>query len=302
MAYSVAITCLTITALMVDVTSLSSHPLVRRQPRIPQMHDRSEEEAKPHYVVESAQAEEETSDAESWRFGVPHVFASGVGSLPPKCAADASDQDPYWNEMVNVVADHIECKYRKPCDKKTSNLDRLNSIRGVLGKAKTLLDGLNIEYSIYAGSAIGQERCGDVLPWDADCDIVVWERDVEKISTGDLDHQYTVKQKSTFIPRAVEDKATGFYCDVFAMRHNSVTNEVEMPWPWGVSRCKDAYAYAGEQIHKCWRVPYDIVAPFVPCTLNGVQQTCMHNQLAFLQYMYGSGVGSPNVATKRKML
>jgi len=132
MAYSVAITCLTITALMVDVTSLSSHPLVRRQPRIPQMHDRSEEEAKPHYVgelaqveeetsdavVESAQAEEETSDAESWRFGVPHVFASGVGSLPPKCAADASDQDPYWNEMVNVVADHIECKYRKPCDKK----------------------------------------------------------------------------------------------------------------------------------------------------------------------------------------
>jgi drug/metabolite transporter (DMT)-like permease len=196
---------------------------------------------------------------------------------------------------------HTICDYRHPCDKQGTNLERLNSIRGLLGRTKTLLDDLQIEYAIYGGSAIGQERCGDVLPWDKDCDVVVWEEDVHKITEGDLDSQYTVMHKSFEnygVPYAVADKKTGFYCDIFFMKSNAETHHVEFAWPWGRDVCNDmstSWPFSAD-IKRCNRYPAHIVAPFAPCTLNGVQHTCMKDQLAYLNLEYGPGVTKPNLA------
>jgi len=138
----------------------------------------------------------------------------------------------------------------------------------------------------------------DLLPWDVDCDLAVWEEDVHKIAEGDLDSQYRVHNKSLFIAKAVTDKTTGFYCDIFSMKYNSDTQQVEMPWPWGTETCPEqSLPFEGQTCKKCWKHPYHTVAPFATCTFNGVQHTCMKNQLAFLNVMYASNVAMPDVDT-----
>jgi len=250
---------------------------------------------------------EDDVDAKAWKFGQPLHLASGTKVLPPKCPKDVPESGAYFKALVSPHH-HVDCDYRHPCSKQGTNLERLNSIRGVLGRMKTLLDGLNVQYAIYAGSAIGQERCEDVLPWDSDCDVAVWEHDIPKIVRRDLDSQYKVRYKSAFIPRTLVDKRTGFYCDIFPMKKKGST--VEFPWPYANSMCpgQAAQFHASTRyksylekkykasVNKCYKAPYHTVAPFVPCTLNGVQHTCMKDQLAFLKSRYGNGVLYPNVS------
>jgi len=241
--------------------------------------------------------EEDLDDAKAWKFGRPvHYLASGAQWLPPKCPKDVPASSPWFTELVTPHG-HVDCEFRSPCNKQGTNLERLNSIRGVLGRMKTLLNGLNINYAIYAGSAIGQERCEDVLPWDGDCDVAVWEEDIPRIATGHLDSQYVVKTKGIFIPRTLADKRTGFYCDIFPLKNKGAF--VETPWPWGNAVCPGQamrWVKSPTPVKKCYRAPYNIVAPFVPCTLNGVQHTCMKDQLGFLKLRYGAGVLHPNVS------
>jgi len=240
--------------------------------------------------------EEDIDDAIAWKTGQPLNLASRTKLLPPKCPSDVSETGPYFQELVAPYG-HVDCDYRQPCSKKGTNLARLNSIRGVLGRIKTLMNGIGVGYVIHAGSAIGQQRCGDVLPWDTDCDIAVWENDIPRIAIRDLDAQYVVRQKSLFIPRTVVDKRTGFYCDIFPMKNKGTM--VEFPWPWGNRFCKGQAVpmRGGGTTPRCWQAPYTMVAPFRPCTLNGVQHTCMKDQLGFLTYMYGGGVLGPNRTT-----
>lgn len=244
-----------------------------------------------------------TDDAEAWRFGQPQSFGNASsGVLPPKCPADVSENGPYFQEYVYPDEIHTICDYRHPCNKQGTNLERLNSIRGLLARTKTLLNGLGVEYAIYGGSAIGQQRCGDVLPWDVDCDVVVWEKDVHKISAGDLDHQYTVIHKAYEnygVPFVVADKTTGFYCDIFFMKYNPDNHHVGFAWPWGEHVCYDmdaGYPHS-QELKRCNLYPAEVVFPFVPCVLNGVQHTCMKDQLGYLKHEYGEGVTEPNVTT-----
>jgi len=244
--------------------------------------------------------EEDRDDAEAWKNGQPHSFASDIP--PPKCPADVSETSPYMTEMVLPNTVHTICDYRTPCDRKGTNLERLKSIRGLLAQTKKHLNAIGVPYAIYGGSAIGQERCRDVLPWDNDCDVVVWMDDVHKIQAGDLEWPYTMMKKegNYAVPYVVADKSTGFYCDIFYMQYEAHTGQVGMAWPWGSDVCygmSNEWPFSDEQ-KKCDKFPVGVVTPFVPCMLNGISHPCLQNQPAYLEQQYGAGWAFPNVTTQ----
>lgn len=249
--------------------------------------------------------QEDIDDAQFWKTGKPPTFSElGGYHLPPKCPSDHSENSAYFQEMVYPNKVHTICDYRQPCNKKGTNLERLKSIRGLLAATKSLLDGNQVPYALYQGSAIGQHRCGDVLPWDADCDVVVWMEDAHKIPPGDLAWPYTVRhnKQNSAIPFVVADKTTGFYCDIFFM--HKVGNNVGMAWPWSPRTCSvdwaksTSYPFNHETKH-CHYHDADLVTPFVPCYLNGIQHMCFKDQAAYLTEYYGPSVLTvPNVSTE----
>jgi len=255
--------------------------------------------------------EEDHEDSQAWRSGQPLAYSFSNRSLPhgagyvmpPKCPADVSETSPYMTENVLPNKYHTICNYRQPCDRRGTNLERLQSIRGLLQQTKKLLNGLAVPYAVYGGSAIGQQRCGDVLPWDSDCDVIVWEHDAHKITAGDIDSKYTVlhTQGNSAIPFVVADKTTGFYCDIFFMKQDPELPTANMAWPWGASYCHDMSTQwpFNNELKKCDKFPMDVVSPFVPCFLNGIEHTCFNDQAGFLELKFGSAVlDSPNVTTQ----
>jgi len=245
---------------------------------------------------------EHSEDAQTWKLGQPQSLVSRV--LPPKCPSEVSEDSPYMQEYVLPNKIHTICKYRQPCDKVGTNLERLQSIRGLLKATKKELNKRGVSYALYGGSAIGQQRCEDVLPWDADCDVVVWMHDVHKIVGGDIDgpngrHSMMKTDGNSAIPYVVADKKTGFYCDVFFMDYDEVSQQVDIAWPWGTYSCPnmDTTWPFNSEPKRCNKFPRDTIHPFKPCVLDGVTHNCLANQPAYLAQEYGGDVTQPNVST-----
>lgn len=236
-----------------------------------------------------------------------------VGNVaPPVCPNDVSEKSAYMTEVVNNDEAYTICEWRKPCNRPGTNLERVSSIRGLLKRTKQLMDDIKVPYALYGGSALGQERCKDVLPHDVDCDVIVWMKDVEKIRAGDLDSRYTVMHRddsehkargqNPSIPFLVVDKDTGFYCDIFFMDLHPGTTEpfVAFAWDRGAHLCpwmSMSYPFS-EGYKRCDLMPAEIVQPLVPCVLDGVEHTCFHHQDAYVALEYGqNAVDKPNVQT-----
>lgn len=227
----------------------------------------------------------------------------GTGeSLPPKCPADESENSPYMVSQDVPDYGHLVKKYYSP----VTNLERINSIRGLLDQTRRHLDQLHVPYALYGGSALGQRRCRDVLPWDADCDVIVWNKDVHKFHQRDfhLDSRYAMLKGNKFIPFTMVDKTTGLYCDVFIMNHDEKTQKVWSPWPWGNKDCSwtgDPF-WRGQRLMRwdgsCYAFDAAIVTPFAPCVLHGTSHTCFKNQEAYLENFYGTSWMQPNVSTQ----
>lgn len=228
-------------------------------------------------------------------------------TLPPKCPAHVSENSPFWFEPAISDGVHIVKEYYRP----VTNLERLNSIRGLLVRTKQHFNELGVPYLLYAGSALGQQRCKDVLPWDVDCDVIIWSVDVPKISPRHFDSQYVLSDKrglgatsssTSYIPFSMVDKTTGLYCDVFTIYHDQQTQQVWSPWPWGNSYCShlvtESYFSNPTWNGKCYKYNAAILSPSVPCVLHGTTYDCYQNQPAYLAEFYGPSWSVPNVSTQ----
>lgn len=233
------------------------------------------------------------------------------GAYPPVCPADVSEKSNYftqteWPDQTHTVCRMADCYTPKP------RIERLQSLRGLLKITKKLLNDKKVPYALYSGSAIGQERCRDVLPHDTDCDVAIWQEDAHKISEGDLDSQYTVMHTREFassphhggagpyaIPFVVVDRKTGLYCDIFFMTTKPSTDRVGIAWPLATDVCPGQewpakYPFP-DGVKKCNLFPKSAIVPFVPCVLDGVEHQCFADQKTYLKLEYGPDVMTPNV-------
>lgn len=148
------------------------------------------------------------------RFAKRDVSQTKRGDKPPLCFADLPPGSHWPSQIAPNDHGHHVLEYVKAS---ITNLQRLQSIRGVLAAAKEMLDDLHIQHFLVFGTALGQERCQDVIPWDVDCDIAVATADLQKLKEGRIrtNPRYELQTKNIVTPFGLVDTHTGHFCDIW---------------------------------------------------------------------------------------
>lgn len=248
---------------------------------------------------------------------------SGVGMRfnstadgPTYCPHHIPVDAPYWQETEQyhqTNPGYIKCQYSDDCRRPTTNADRVNSIRRALAGTKALFNTLEVEHVLYGGSLIGQHRCGDVLPWDVDCDVLVSSKSIQRIyaevygktldfrsfqrgeTTADLANfgapGIALATKSGCTPFEVVDTHNGFFCDVFVS--DWVDSALYTPWWEGPRNCDGVFPECPGG-HTCYAYPSDVVDPVVSCGVAGSYMSCPARTPSFLEITYGPSFNVPN--------
>jgi len=137
------------------------------------------------------------------------------GKLPPMCFSDLDESDTLWSNMAaGHDSGHRVAEFAL---RNLTNLERFHAIRAVLAATKSMFDSMGIESFLVFGTALGQARCADVIPWDVDCDVAIAMKDVEQLQAGALisDPRYELQVKNKVTPFGLVDTHTGYFCDIF---------------------------------------------------------------------------------------
>jgi len=233
------------------------------------------------------------------RFWQTGEVGHSQGTVPPKCPGDLNASASYWSETADIHDHRAECQSGEGCQTLT-NLERMVAVRGALHATKTLLNNRSVPYVLYAGSALGQSRCNDVLPWDSDCDVAVAKEDLAKLTAGELASHpgYELRVKSACIPFSVIDLKTGLYCDIFQVDLEADGGRsVALNWAYAESSCPQFPEWNGHPA-KCEVYPTGSFFPAVDCELHGASFKCANAQDANLAVKYGASWQTPDVSTR----
>jgi hypothetical protein len=255
----------------------------------------------------------------------------GAKILPPACAADVPDDDPYWNQMDSYVVKQAfpggtynvtynECRYSDGCKKQFTNRERVQSMRATVHATKQLMVKHSMQHLLFGGVAIGAYRCGDVLPWDVDTDVVVQQAQLPRLlkllvkdsnGTGWYGHGKSLDLASEGLPGfvlmekfpgcmplVVVDKSTGFFTDVFTMLPMS-NGEVFTPY-WSGRACDTQELFSGCSWGKCTASKAAVMLPPTEagCAIYGVKQFCASNLKGWLLAHFGPGMVKPDRAVR----
>lgn len=239
------------------------------------------------------------------------------------CCHHVSEDDAYWQETEQwhiTNPGYIKCQYSDGCNRKVTNGMRVKSIRRALHGAQQLFHNLNVQSMLYGGSAIGQYRCGDVIPWDVDCDILVGQAHIDlihkKVFNKEMDFDNWVKgetsvdlahlgapgivlvKKNPCAPFEIVDTKEGFFCDVFTAKWQ--TSELYTPWWSAPHTCGGMFegcdkAGGGQ---RCYKFAQNTVYPTASCTMSGSAQNCAPDMPSYLRTLYGNGWHTPNRTLK----
>merc|ERR1719375_2609199 len=170
------------------------------------------------------------------------VLAANSTAFSPYCPYQIPMDAGYWQETEDygsTAKGYLKCNVAEHrCQKPVTNADRVDSIRRALKGTSKLLASLRVPSILYGGSALGMYRCGDVLPWDVDCDVLVDAGDLGAIHEAAFGeplnwesfHQgpqvsqelrglgvpgIVLAKKNPCAPFEVVDQKTGFFCDLF---------------------------------------------------------------------------------------
>lgn len=232
----------------------------------------------------------------------------------PACAHHLPARHPYWRQQ-----DHYGFKRNFKCMKdgcpQITNADRVNSLRRLLSVTDKLMKFFHADYFLYAGTAVGQQRCGDVLPWDKDNDILVPRTHLLRIQKAVFGEKWVSTPRGRHVPGKmgyntespdlrrwglppgyklirysecimfkILDTKTGFLTDVFPLDIGA--RKVVTPWPGGPHHCQ-SWPHCSTGCYGWWRAT---VFPLRPCKMSSVWMQCSRNQPRFLVSKYGQKV------------
>lgn len=249
--------------------------------------------------------------------------------LPPACPGDIPASDPYWSQSDSYTIEkdgqkiiYNDCRYSNGCTKQFMNWQRFTSIRSTLWVTKSFLERMNVQYVLYGGSAIGAYRCGDVLPWDVDGDVLIRQEEVPRLlalikskTTGlgtgwmGVGHAmdlaafgmagFSIMEKFPgCMPFVIVDRSTGFFVDVFPMRPDG--EHVHMPWWHGKADCDVAAEFPPcNNGGKCNSFVKEDILPPSTCHLGTEHNfSCPARLEPWLTGIFGQEVDKPNVIVR----
>jgi drug/metabolite transporter (DMT)-like permease len=249
----------------------------------------------------------------------------------PTCASTVPANDPYWSQVDSYwVCNHKHactpynvCRYSNNCQKTFTNLERVMSIRRTIQAAHQFLTTFGVSYMLFGGTVIGAYRCKDVLPWDLDSDVAIWNDDFPKLlsllskapyAAGHRNEGryidlaahglpgFTLMEKYTgCMPLILVDQSTGFFTDMFPMRPDTTDpSKMMSPWQAGKVSCDANALFPGCQHSRCDTWSYSVTLPTSQCQIYTHWLNCAHNLQGFLYEYYGPSVDTPDRPTRIK--
>jgi len=220
---------------------------------------------------------------------------------PPNCIHEAKESE-YFREAVTLGGDHVDCAFGGLCGKTIRNDERIDYIRNVMSTTKKMLSDAGLmDWSLDMGTLLGAQRCGDMLPWDEDCDIFVSEEGIKTLFnkffstynytyplrriSAKLDDRYVLVVKGHCIPLEVVDSHSGFYCDLFM--NTKVSGRIERQWPYAPAQ-KDislTKPYYCSEKGFVWSL--STLYPTKICDFAGEKYRCVNNPDSYLTTVYG---------------
>jgi hypothetical protein len=241
--------------------------------------------------------------------------------LPTHCPADMPEHDPYWAQASEDNAAHHDlarCDH-ETCTGTFNNWKRLTTLRKLINATDILMRRQQVDYTLVSGTLIGQQRCGDIIPWDADADVQVLDSDWNKldvlfegppnedpnsgvvgdrkISLGFIGYpQFFLFSAFKCIPWRLVDSETGFYVDVFSpvqvagsqstmSRRPIYTGEVACNYKEDYASWPSTYWQHCQWDH-CDETPTDVIWPSKRCKFADFEVNCPTDNVAYLNYIY----------------
>lgn len=251
--------------------------------------------------------------------------------LPPVCVSELSDDDPWWSLESDLglsdLKDHFVCKFSNNCTSVPTNFERVSSLRKLMQVTDRFLNELNVTYTLASGTAVGAYRCNDVVPWDADVDVLLLNEDFPKL-LGLLEHvpsevylmgnDDSVRGRSMdmasvgfpgfelmdkisgCLPLAIVDHSTGLYTDL--LTGTSDGGGVLAPWYLGGVSCDSSAFFNGCShwafSHKCHNFSKDALWPPARCSFHTFEVMCPSEIWLVVKEEFGPGAGKPNIRTR----
>ncbi|TMW62138.1 hypothetical protein Poli38472_009631 [Pythium oligandrum] len=191
------------------------------------------------------------------------------------------------------------------------------AITELVFEVKEMLEQLQVVYWVDSGTLLGQYRMEEVIPWDLDGDVGIFDDGFEKLRTTELKISsgyelnvwnssiYTRHDRGPDLPARLIDTTYGFYVDIFVFSPTLSTNRGESmvgPLPslaWNsCAGCRvvnpEGESTTKEKL-KRFVVPLNWIVPTQRCSLNDFYVMCPAQPVPYLQELYGEEFLNPIV-------
>lgn len=251
--------------------------------------------------------------------------------LPPACPSQLSSQDQWWSAKSNMalshLKDHFVCKFSQDCAWVPTNFERVSSLRALMKVTDKFLAKFNVTYSIASGTLLGAHRCNDVLPWDADVDVLVVDEFLPRLLAllqGMPNHTYSMgngdyingrsldmarigfpgfelmEKIAGCLPLAVVDQSTGLFTDILIGRYDG--GGVLSPWSQGRVLCDSELLFNGcSNLHfsrKCHNFSKDDLWPPRRCKFSSFDVMCPSQMWQIAVEEFGPAAGQADIDTR----
>lgn len=200
-------------------------------------------------------------NAYTWLFGVCYlksVLASGDGSRGPgRVARSAVSYGPAWavggarerpvdrrvaveqyKGEYSVTSRHLNIRYAREIGQR----ERVATVLATLRSFAAYLDRHGVQYWLTAGTLLGQNRDGRIIPWDDDADLGFTRGGVEALRRvaaatpppcDDCELVFRAGEHSDVIPLQFVNTTNGVYVDSRLYNPGARPGELVFRWPYG---------------------------------------------------------------------
>lgn len=155
-----------------------------------------------------------------------------------------------------------------------------------------VLDTYKIRYWLEGGSLLGAMRNGDIIPWDTDIDIGVYQEDLEKLFIfSQVRTKGPVMDERRYVWEASEESSTAGVSNYLYRVHYSATNRIHVDiFPF--------YSVNGTMTKDYWfsthrqdrPFPESFLKPTTKVPFIGVQASVPNHPIDFLHFKFGPDV------------
>ncbi|CAE7412853.1 unnamed protein product [Symbiodinium natans] len=177
-----------------------------------------------------------------------------------------------------------------------------NSLIDLLREVDLLFTALNVEYFVFAGTALGVEREHDIIQHDTDVDVAIFKDQLHLLQQTRIlpsaperfalqiwgNHQNEGHLRDEAIALRLIDKQTGLYADVFLMDRSNPSRVKSAATSLALQGCYACPKSKRKRKQRWFNISTSIILPLRRCpTRLNITVSCVAQPEELLLYFYG---------------